>query len=40
MLRPVEAGQVHDALGVGEPGEVGLMPNRLAGVVRFLLLTL
>jgi hypothetical protein len=41
ILLPVKAGQVHDTLGVGEAGEVGLMMTKmLAGVVRVLLMTL
>jgi hypothetical protein len=40
ILLPVKTGQVHDTLGVGEAGEVGLMAKMLAGVVRVLLMTL
>jgi hypothetical protein len=40
ILLPVETGQVHDTLGVGKAGEVGLMAKMLAGVVRVLLMTL
>jgi ABC-type uncharacterized transport system ATPase subunit len=40
ILLPVKSGQVHDTLGVGEAGKVGLMAKMLAGVVRVLLMTL
>ncbi len=40
FFSPVETGQIHDTLGVGEAGEVGLMAKMLAGVVRVLLMTL
>jgi hypothetical protein len=40
IVLPVKAGQVHDTLGVGEAGEVGLVAKMLAGVVRVLLMTL